>query len=274
MDKAKYVFAGNRASVLEKMFEMKLDIVKIWAVENSYLQRYLDEKKIEYSLIRDKKAFVNEVETEEFNYFISNGLPIILPVGKLSRDNKKYINIHPSLLPELRGKDPVPGALLYQKPIGVTCHYMDEGIDSGDIIAQVEIDRSPDLEAGLLYQLSFMAEAEVFEKAYKKGFAVEGKQRNSGDEIYYSFSDKDLEIDIKADNVEKICARVKAFSTRNKGAILQVGEKKFRCWSVEVIKNKYLRKRIESYINYNIVLKYEDKILVRKDDELLKFIVN
>jgi methionyl-tRNA formyltransferase len=47
------------------------------------------------------------------------------------------INTHISLLPHLRGNDPIPAALLAGlSHTGVTIHFIDEGIDTGDIILQ------------------------------------------------------------------------------------------------------------------------------------------
>ncbi len=109
MEEMRYVFAGNRAYVLEKMRELKLNILKIWAVKNSYLQCYLDREKIKYSLINNKEQFIREIEQCEFDFFISNRLIFILPITQLSIKNieNRYVNIHPSLLPELRVKSPV-----------------------------------------------------------------------------------------------------------------------------------------------------------------------
>lgn len=51
------------------------------------------------------------------------------------------INLHSSLLPLNRGPNPVQWAIIKgEKFTGVTIHYMDAGIDSGDIIAQLKID--------------------------------------------------------------------------------------------------------------------------------------
>ncbi|THE10475.1 phosphoribosylglycinamide formyltransferase [Bacillus timonensis] len=52
----------------------------------------------------------------------------------------KIVNIHPSLLPAFPGKDAIGQA--YQAGVnmtGVTIHYVDEGLDTGPIIAQREL---------------------------------------------------------------------------------------------------------------------------------------
>lgn len=50
---------------------------------------------------------------------------------------KNCINIHPSLLPQYRSSEPVMwGIILHDKNFGITAHQMDEGVDTGNIIAQ------------------------------------------------------------------------------------------------------------------------------------------
>ena len=52
----------------------------------------------------------------------------------------RIINIHPSLLPAFPGAHAVPDTLKYGVKItGVTVHFVDEGIDTGPIIAQVPV---------------------------------------------------------------------------------------------------------------------------------------
>ena len=53
--------------------------------------------------------------------------------------NGKIINLHISLLPWNRGADPNLWSFLENTPKGVSIHYMDEGLDTGDIIAQKNI---------------------------------------------------------------------------------------------------------------------------------------
>ncbi|MBP6017396.1 MAG: hypothetical protein KA586_11800 [Candidatus Promineofilum sp.] len=47
-----------------------------------------------------------------------------------------FLNLHPSLLPAYRGPTPVFWQLRDGAEAGVTVHYLDEGLDTGDIAAQ------------------------------------------------------------------------------------------------------------------------------------------
>ena len=164
MRNKKFVFAGNRFYVLEQMLLRELNLVHILAVRGSYLQRVLEQKGVEFTVVESKGQLIETIEATDFDYFVANGCPYILPITQLSTGEKKFVNVHPSALPDLRGADPVPGALLHERDAGATCHVMDDGIDTGGIIARVVIPNTPDLECGLLYQLSFLAEAEVFQR--------------------------------------------------------------------------------------------------------------
>jgi len=69
--------------------------------------------------------------------------------------SNRIINIHPALLPAFPGAHPVSDTLAYgAKVSGVTVHFVDEGMDSGPIIAQTPIpvfddDDEKDLHARL-----------------------------------------------------------------------------------------------------------------------------
>ena len=52
----------------------------------------------------------------------------------------RIINVHPTLLPAFPGAHPVADTLAYGVKIaGVTVHFVDEGVDSGPIIAQAAV---------------------------------------------------------------------------------------------------------------------------------------
>lgn len=52
----------------------------------------------------------------------------------------RILNVHPTLLPAFPGAHPVADTLAYGvKVAGVTVHFVDEGVDSGPIIAQTAV---------------------------------------------------------------------------------------------------------------------------------------
>lgn len=83
----------------------------------------------------------------------------ILPKEILDIPTKGCINAHVSLLPKYRGSAPINWPILNgDKVTGVTTIYMDEGMDSGDIILQKEHPIREEETAGELWtELSTMA---------------------------------------------------------------------------------------------------------------------
>jgi methionyl-tRNA formyltransferase len=66
-----------------------------------------------------------------------------LHAATLSLPKRACLNIHPSLLPEAKGVDPVFQALLHDgAPLGVTVHFMSPELDAGRIVAQRAIEGS------------------------------------------------------------------------------------------------------------------------------------
>ena len=49
------------------------------------------------------------------------------------------LNAHPGLLPEVRGSASPAWSVYHDIPIGATCHFIDPGIDTGDIVGKREI---------------------------------------------------------------------------------------------------------------------------------------
>jgi len=62
----------------------------------------------------------------------------------LDRFPERIINVHPSLLPAFPGAHSIADALAAGvETTGVTVHYVDEGLDTGAVIAQVEVPVEP-----------------------------------------------------------------------------------------------------------------------------------
>lgn len=66
--------------------------------------------------------------------------PIRIPSHVLALPPEGFLNLHPSLLPELRGPYPLFWTFrLGIQKTGLTVHYMNSGLDTGDIALQKEI---------------------------------------------------------------------------------------------------------------------------------------
>lgn len=76
-----------------------------------------------------KKLDVDAAVVCSFNYKI--------PKVLMNATRDGFINVHPSMLPKYRGGNPYSRVIMNgETETGVTIHFMDEGFDTGDIIAQ------------------------------------------------------------------------------------------------------------------------------------------
>src|ERR1700730_5216014 len=66
-----------------------------------------------------------------FGYILKEELLDLMPAG--------CINLHPGLLPYNRGAYPNVWSIVEGTPAGATLHYLDSGIDTGDLIVQREV---------------------------------------------------------------------------------------------------------------------------------------
>jgi methionyl-tRNA formyltransferase len=80
---------------------------------------------------------------------------------------KTVLNMHPSLLPYCRGKDPNFWALVEGAPFGVTIHHVDTSIDGGAIAFQREIPYSWEDTGETLYMRGREAMIALFKDVYE-----------------------------------------------------------------------------------------------------------
>lgn len=70
-----------------------------------------------------------------FGYIIRRPIIDLFPHG--------IVNLHTSLLPQNRGSYPNVWTIVDRTPAGVTMHLVDEGVDTGPILAQASVKVSP-----------------------------------------------------------------------------------------------------------------------------------
>lgn len=107
------------------------------------------------SIMLDKKLFgknlsdeinaILESDIEKTDYIVLAGYLSILSESFINKWTRKIINIHPSLLPKYGGKGmygiKVHKAVITnnEKESGCTIHFVDNGIDTGEIITNVKV---------------------------------------------------------------------------------------------------------------------------------------
>lgn len=268
-DKRKYLFVGARFYVLERMNKMKLKLANVLVSSGSFAEKECLRNSLEYKSFNNKKELLELIKNSQFDVLVSEGCPYILPVSELKKDNQLFINIHPGLLPEIRGASPVNASILFDIPQGVTCHIMDDGVDTGNVISRVLITRKPNIPLDILYRLSFMAEADAFEKAYKNNFKT--IRQSIKKSIYYTRHDEDRIIS-KRDSLETIFSKVKAFALPNQYALIKRNENTYEILDIQEIKSPYLDSfKIK---NHSIVLITGNTVLTKENDKFISWKLN
>jgi methionyl-tRNA formyltransferase len=92
--------------------------------------------------------------------------PKLIRPPLLSLPRRGFINTHPSLLPYGRGKHYNFWSIVDRAPFGVSLHTVDEGIDSGDIVAQLEIPYSWEDTGESLYRKAMIAMLKLVQETY------------------------------------------------------------------------------------------------------------
>lgn len=67
----------------------------------------------------------------------------ILPDSVIYKPKFKTLNVHPSLLPKLRGPSPIQSAILSEVDTGVSIMRLDDKMDHGPLLAQKKVDITP-----------------------------------------------------------------------------------------------------------------------------------
>jgi phosphoribosylglycinamide formyltransferase-1 len=108
------------------------------------------------------ETLLANVQHHQPDLVVLAGFMKVLPANFVSALKGKLINIHPSLLPEFKGAHAVRDALAAgATKTGVTVHYVDEGVDTGEIIVQSEVLIQPNDNEAILHERIKLVEHEL-----------------------------------------------------------------------------------------------------------------
>lgn len=108
---------------------------------------------------------------EKIDLIVTCAYGQIIPKEVLNLPKYGCINVHASILPKYRGSAPIQWAIINgDKETGVTIMYMDEGMDTGDIISISKMAITSDDNVGTMHDKLSILGAQTLEKELKSIF--------------------------------------------------------------------------------------------------------
>ena len=202
--------------------------VKEYAIENS-IEVYQPEK------LRDNKEIVKILKDINPDVICVVAYGKIIPKEILEIPKYGCVNVHPSLLPKYRGSAPIQWAILNgDKETGVTTMYLDEGMDSGDIILQTETKINKDETSGELWDRLSKIGAELLVVTLER---IENKtaprtKQNDDFTLAPMLEKSQAKIDWENKTAQEIKNLVRGLNPIM-GAYAILNEKKIKFWKVD-----------------------------------------
>lgn len=137
------------------------------------------------------KPDANNWKNEKYDLAVSYTYRYILKSDDIEALNRNVVNLHMSYLPWNRGASPNLWSIIEDTPKGVTLHYIDEGLDKGNVIAQEMVDFFPEKDTlKSSYNKLDMVAKNMFKKAFMYyKYWPEMKKQVLGSGTYHSVKD-------------------------------------------------------------------------------------
>jgi dTDP-4-amino-4,6-dideoxygalactose transaminase/methionyl-tRNA formyltransferase len=211
--KPKIVLIGNNTiavNCLEYLSTQDVDIVAVIPEPSDNCEEgwqkslKLAAKNINLNILQPKSLqdtlFLSSLSALSPDFIFSVQCRRILKSDFIKIPKYGVINLHFAYLPKYRGCYPIAWALINgEKEAGVSLHYIDEGIDTGDIIAQDIVKISSSETARQLFDKCTAAALDLFKKEFSKIINRTNKRmpQDNNSAIYYSinslnFKDKNI----------------------------------------------------------------------------------
>lgn len=223
--------------------------VKEYALEK-HLEVYQPEK------VRNNEEFLNTVKKINPDLICVVAYGKILPKELLKIPKMGCINVHGSLLPQYRGAAPIQWAVLNgDKKTGITTMYMNEGMDTGDMILKKEVQIGEDETTGELWKrLSKIGAKLLVETVGKIEDGTAPREKQPEDFTMAPMLHKEMaNIDWDKKDATQIKNLVRGLNPIM-GAYTYLNGKKIKFWKVEKLTTEELAQK------YNEMNEYMDYI--------------
>lgn len=171
----------NLQALIDKVESGELAGVKIVQVissrEGVFALQRAAKAGIKGKVIGDTKTLLAELAAEETDLIVLAGYMKVLEAPVIDAYRGRIINIHPSLIPKYCGKG-FYGKRVHQAVLdggetvsGATVHFVDEGVDTGEIILQRQVPVEPGDTADTLAARVLETEHVILAEGIKKVLA-------------------------------------------------------------------------------------------------------
>ena len=143
--------------------------------------------------IKDRQFFEDVIALGP-DLFVVVAYGHILPESVLAIPRLGAINIHASLLPKYRGPAPIQWAIINEEQeTGVTTMWMDEGMDTGDLLMASKVSIGPEETAESLYDRLAEVGAKLIVETLEKlaSGAISGTAQQGSEATYAPFLKKE-----------------------------------------------------------------------------------
>lgn len=187
--------------------------------------------------IRNNTEFLDEIRALAPDVICVVAYGKILPKEILEIPKLGCINVHGSLLPKYRGAAPIQWAVLNgDKNTGITTMYMNEGMDTGDMILKEEVEIGPEETTGDLWQKLSKIGGEILVKTLK--LIEEGKaprEKQTEEATLAPMLNKEMAlIDWENSDANKIHNLIRGLNPIM-GAYSYIDGKKIKFWKSKVL---------------------------------------
>lgn len=246
-------------------------------LQPSEVKKYAEEKGFpiyQPKNIKKNSEFIEEIQQLEPDVISVVAYGKLLPKEILELPKYGCINVHASLLPKYRGAAPIQWAILNgDKKTGITTMYMDEGMDTGDIILTEEVEIGEEETTGELWKRLSKIGGSLLVKtleALEKGKVTRRKQGK--DFSMAPMLDKKMaKIDWEDKTAQEIKDLVRGLNPIM-GAYTYWNGKKIKFWKVAVATEKEIMAEDMDFLRNGTILVSDprDGIFIKTKEGILK----
>ncbi len=207
--------------------------------------------------VRKNDDFINEIKSLNPDVICVVAYGKILPKAILDIPRLGCINVHGSLLPKYRGAAPIQWAVINgDKTTGITTMYMDEGMDTGDMILKQEVEIGENETTGELWERLSKIGGELLVKTLEKVEKGTAPREKQGEEFTLApmLSREMSKIDWENKTAVEIKNLVRGLNPIM-GAYTFLEGKKIKFWKVESLTDE------ELFLEFPDLREFEEKFL-------------